>query len=102
MTSSQTVCGVNYLKRKIIKKYHKNFLNTSKTSLVKLESNRGGEWYISNFQNFLKGKKKQHYSRFTDKGPSIAERINRTIGSLLKKPVLEKVMLIGYLNNHQS
>ena len=28
-----------------------------------------------------------HYSRFTDKGPSIAERVIRTIRNLLKKPV---------------
>ena len=29
----------------------------------------------------------QHYSRFTDKGPSKAERFFRTICSLLKKPI---------------
>ena len=28
-----------------------------------------------------------HYYRFTDKGPSIAERVIRTVRSLLKKPV---------------
>ena len=32
----------------------------------------------------------QHYSRFTDKGPSIAERVNKTIRKLLKKPIFEK------------
>ena len=32
----------------------------------------------------------QHYSRFTDKGPSIAERVIRTVRNLLKKPVFEK------------
>ena len=31
-----------------------------------------------------------HYSRFTDKGPSIAERVIRSIRNLLKKPVFEK------------
>ena len=31
-----------------------------------------------------------HYSRYTDKGPSIAERVIRTIRNLLKKPVFEK------------
>ena len=30
----------------------------------------------------------QHYSRFTDKGPSIAERVIRTIRNLLKNPIL--------------
>ena len=35
----------------------------------------------------MKVKIKHNYSRFTDKGPSIAERVIRTIGSLIKKPV---------------
>ena len=35
----------------------------------------------------MKSKNIQHYSRFTDKGPSIAERVIRTIRNLLKKPV---------------
>ncbi len=38
----------------------------------------------------LKSKKIQHYSRFTDKGPSIAEKVIRTLRNLLKKPVFEK------------
>ena len=38
-------------------------------------------------QVFLKSKNIQHYSRFTDKGPSIAERVIRTIRNLLKKPI---------------
>ena len=29
----------------------------------------------------------QHYSRFTDKRPSIAERVVRTVRNLLKKPI---------------
>ena len=32
----------------------------------------------------------QEYSRFTDKGPSIAERVIRILRSLLKKPVFKK------------
>ena len=32
----------------------------------------------------------QHYSRYTDKGPAIAERVIRTVRNLLKKPVFEK------------
>ena len=31
-----------------------------------------------------------HYSRYTDKGSSIAERVIRTIRNLFKKPVFEK------------
>ena len=38
----------------------------------------------------FKAKNKQHYSRFTKKGPSIAEGMIRSIRNLLKKPVFEK------------
>ena len=38
----------------------------------------------------MKSKNIQHYSRYTDKDPSIAERVIRTIRNLLKKPVFEK------------
>ena len=67
-----------------------NILTTSKRSPFKLESDRGAEFYNSIFQNFLETKNIQHYSRFTDKGPSIAERVIRTVRNLLKKPVFEK------------
>ena len=67
-----------------------NILTTSKRKPIKIESDRGSEFYNSNFQNFLKSKSIQHYSRFTDTGPSIAERVIRTIRNLLKKPVFEK------------
>ena len=62
-------------------------LTTSKRKPLKIESDRGSEFYNSIFQNFLKAKNIQHYSRYTDKGPSIAERVIRTVRSLLKKPV---------------
>ena len=64
-----------------------NILSTSKRKPLKLESDRGTEFYNSIFLNFLKNKNIQHYSRYTDKGPSIAERVIRTIRNLLKKPV---------------
>ena len=67
-----------------------NIITTSKRKPIKLESDRGSEFYNSIFQDFLKSKNIQHYSRFTDKGPSIAERVIRTIRNLLKKPVFEK------------
>ena len=67
-----------------------NILSKSKRKPLKLESDRGTEFYNSIFQNFLKSKNIQHYSRYTDKGPSIAERVIRTIRNLLKKPVFEK------------
>ena len=67
-----------------------NILSKSKRKPPKLESDRGTEFYNSIFQNLLKLKNIHHYSRYTDKGPSIAERVIRTIRSLLKKPVFEK------------
>ena len=67
-----------------------NILTTSKRKPLKLESDRGTEFYSSIFQNFLKLKNIHHYSRYTDKGPSIAERVIRTLRNLLKKPVFEK------------
>ena len=67
-----------------------NILTTSKRKPNKLESDRGSEFYNSVFQNFLKSKNIHHYSRYTDKGPSIAERVIRTVRNLLKKPVFEK------------
>ena len=67
-----------------------NTLTTSKRKPLKIESDRGSEFYNRIFQNFLKSKNIQHYSRYTDKGPSIAERVIRTLRNLLKKPVFEK------------
>ena len=62
-------------------------LSKSKRRPLRLECDRGAERYNSIFQNFLKAKNIHHYSRFTDKGPSIAERVIRTLRNLLKKPV---------------
>ena len=67
-----------------------NILTKSKRKPLKIESDRGTEFYNSIFQKLLKNKNIHHYSRLTDKGPSIAERVIRTIRNLLKKPVFEK------------
>ena len=67
-----------------------NILTTSNRKPLKIESDRGTEIYNSIFQNCLKSKNNHHYSQFTDKGPSIAERVVRTIRNLLMKPVFEK------------
>ena len=64
-----------------------NILSSSKRSPLKIESDRGAEFYNNIFQNILRSKNVQHCSRFTDKGPSIAERVIRTVRNLLKKPV---------------
>ena len=60
-----------------------NVLSKSKRRPLKLES----EWYNSIFQNFWRSKNIYHFSQFTDKGPSIAERVIGTIRILLKKPI---------------
>ena len=73
-----------------ITKEFSNILTPSKRKPLKLESDRGIEFYNSIFQNLLKSKIIHHYSRYTDKGPSIAERVIRTVRNLLKKPVFEK------------
>ena len=56
-----------------------NILTRSKRSPVKLESDSGSEWYSSIFQSFLKIRNFHHHSRFTDKGPSLVERVIRTL-----------------------
>ena len=62
-------------------------LTTSERKPLKTESDRGTEIYNNIFQNFLKTKNLRHFSRFTDKGPSIAERVIRTIRNLFNKPI---------------
>ena len=64
-----------------------NILSTANRRPLKLESDRGAEWYNSIFKNFLKTKDIHHFSRSTDKRPSIAERVIRTLRNLLKKPI---------------
>ena len=67
-----------------------NILSSSKRSPIKIHSDRGKEFHNSVFQNFLKLKNIDLYSTFTDKGAVIAERVNKTIRNLLKKPVFER------------
>ena len=76
--------------RQTITNEFSNILIKSKRKPLKIESDRGAEFYNSIFQNFLKSKRIYHYSRYTDKGPSVCERVIRTIRNLLKKPVFEK------------
>ena len=78
------------LKNKYSHKGILKYFNNIKTKPLKIKSDRGTEFYNSNFQKFLKSKNIHHYSRYTDKGPSIAERVIRTLRNLLKKPVFEK------------
>ena len=62
-----------------------NILTTSKRKPLRIESDRGTELYNSIFQNLLKAKNIRQCSRFTEKGPSIAERVIRILRNFSKK-----------------
>ena len=64
-----------------------NSLTKLKRKCLKLESDRRTEFYNSIFQKFLKVKNIHYFSRYTNKGPNIAERVIQTIRNLLKKPI---------------
>ena len=55
-----------------------------------IESDRGKEFYNDIFQDFLNKNNIKLYSRNSSYGAVFAERFNRTIRDLLKKPVFEK------------
>ena len=55
-----------------------------------IESDRGKEFYNNIFQDYLKKNNIKLYSRNTSLGAVFAERFNRTIRDLVKKPVFEK------------
>ena len=67
-----------------------NILTVSTQIPSKLESDGGKEWYNSDFQNFLEIKEIHHYSRLTNKGPSICERVIKTIKKFVKETNLFK------------
>ena len=101
MIISQNICGLYHLENKYsqtITTEFSNILTKSKRKPLKIESGRAAEFYNSIFQNFMKSKSIHHYSRYTDKGPSKAERVIRTICNLLKNPYFLQEKLIGYLN----
>ena len=62
----------------------------SKRSPNLIETDRGKEFYNNIFQDFLNINNIKLYSRNTSYGAVFAERFNRTIRDLLKRPVFEK------------
>ena len=67
-----------------------NTITTTKRTPTKIESGRR-EFYKNIFHTFLKLNVIHNYSRYSDKGPCIVERVNKSIGNLLeKKPTFEK------------
>ena len=63
---------------------------SSKRSPNLIESDRGREFYNIIFQDFLNKNNIKIYSRNSSYGAVFAERFNRTIRDLLKRPVFEK------------
>ena len=73
-----------------IKNSFENILINSKRSPNLIESDRGKEFYNNIFQDFLNKNNIKIYSRNSSYGAVFAERFNRTIKDLLKRPVFEK------------
>ena len=71
-----------------IKDSFENVLISSKRSPNLIESDRGKEFYNNIFQDFLK-KNIKLYSRNSSYGAVFAERFNKSIRDLLKRPVFE-------------
>ena len=77
-----------------IKDSFENILISSKRKPNLIETDRGKEFYNNIFQDFLNKNNIKLYSRNSSYGAVFAERFNRTIRDLLKKPIFEK----GYGN----
>ena len=73
-----------------IKDSFENVMISSKRKPHLIESDRGKEFYNNIFQDYLKKNNIKLYSRNTSLGAVFAERFNRTIRDLVKKPVFEK------------
>ena len=73
-----------------IKNSFENILINSKRSPNLIESDRDKGFYNNIFQDFLNKNDIKLYSRNSSFGSVFAERFNRTIRDLLKKPVFEK------------
>ena len=67
-----------------------NIINNSKRKPKLLETDDGKEFTNKMFIEFLNLNDIKRYSRYTSKRAVFAERFNRTIRDLLKKPVFEK------------
>ena len=73
-----------------IKDSFENILINSKRKPNLIESDRGKEFYNNIFQDFLNKNNIKLYSRNSSYGAVFAERFNRTIRDLLKRPVFER------------
>ena len=74
-----------------IKDSSEKILIGSKRKPNLIESDHGKEIYNNIFQDFINKNNSELYSRNTSVGAVFAERINRTIRDLSKRPVLKRV-----------
>ena len=74
-----------------IKDSFETILISSKRKPNLIETDRGKEFYNNIFQDFLNKNNIKLYSRNSSYDAVFAERFNRTIKDLLKRPVFEKV-----------
>ena len=73
-----------------IKDSFENIFISSKRKPNLIETDRGKKFYNNIFQDFLNKNNIKLYSRNSSVGAVFAERFNRTIRDLLKRPVFEK------------
>ena len=73
-----------------IKDSFENILISSERKPNLIESDRGKEFYNNIFQSLLNNNNIKLYSRNTHLGAVFAERFNKSIRDLLKRPVFEK------------
>ena len=62
-----------------------------------MKTDRGKEFYIIFFETSQKSNNIKHYSRNTYLGAVFAERFNRTIRDLLKRPVFQDEIVIALI-----
>ena len=73
-----------------IKDEFSNIIKSSKRKPNLIESDDGKEFVNKDFNEYLKLNNIKRYSRYTSHGAVFAERFNRTLRNLLKKPVFLK------------
>ena len=73
-----------------LKNFFEKFLIGSKRKPNLAESDRGKEFYNKIFQDFVNKNNIKIYSRNSSYGAVFAERFNRTLRDLLKRPIFEK------------
>ena len=73
-----------------IKTSFENIFTSSKRKPNLIETDRGKEFYNKIFQDFLNKNNIKLYSRNSSYGAVFADRFNKTIRDLLKRPVFEK------------